>query len=479
MKLVLYAFLLSLLSPSLAFAPGAPSVARTRTTYQELQARSQAFGRSKNKERASLIPDEDEASPGGFVSGLLGDKEDNDFIAKEAKAILKRFGKKTPNASKEKTEVEEQKELIDWEVKADGMFGCLPSKEMTGVEPAMTQLCATISMQLYSKSSFDEFKLSTKDMKTDLFIYDNHGAFFDATPPFLVAITGKTMILGWRGTSSLVDGLNDAAASPQSSLAWRKHAKTIKAQGAMTSIVHNDIVTHEKAIIAKAKELGITEIITTGQSLGGGCSQIGHLTIRAQIQDEVSPWNELQEQGVNVRSVAFCGPMTTVLVDNATPGTDEFVEGLWNNSCNFVYKNDPVPRAYGYLSFIEDLVDNATEDLTKAIPLPWILKRLFDVQGKLEDLVAGAKDNESLVGVLGIFSQYRHMGNLVYYESEDAKPVVLKDMGAFHKNTKGEKNLFRNIKYKPVKKPIEDFMGWHMDIIRAPGLSYPREDLMK
>lgn len=343
----------------------------------------------------------------------------------------------------------------------------------------MTQLCATISMQLYSKSSFDEFKLSTKDIKTDLFIYDNHGAFFDATPPFLVAITGKTIILGWRGTFSLVDGLNNAAASPQSSLAWGKHAKTIKAQGAMTSIVHNDIVTHEKAIIAKAKELGITEIITTGQSLGGGCSQIGHLTIRAQIQDEVSPWNELQKQGVNVRSVAFCGPMTTVLVDNATPRTDEFVEGLWNNSCNFVYKNDPVPRAYGYLSFIEDLVDNATEALTKAIPLLWILKRLFDVQGKLEDLVAGAKDNESLVGVLGIFSQYRHMGNLVYYESEDAKPVALKDMGAFYKHTKGEKNLFRNIKYKPAKKPIEDFMGWHMDIFRAPGLSYPREDLMK
>jgi len=106
--------------------------------------------------------------------------------------------------------------------------------------------------------------LSTKDMKTELFIHDNHGDFFDATPPFGVFISGKTMILGWRGTSGLADGLNDAAASPQSSLAWRKHCKSIKAQGAMTSIVHNDIANHEKAIIKKAKELGITEIITTG-----------------------------------------------------------------------------------------------------------------------------------------------------------------------------------------------------------------------
>ena len=90
------------------------------------------------------------------------------------------------------------------------------------------------------------------------------------------------------------------------------------------------------------------------QSLGGGCSQIAHLTLRAQMEDEASPWNELE--GVNVRSVAFCGPMTTVLLDNATPETDVFLEKLWKNSCNVVYKNDVVPRGYGYLSFIEDFL---------------------------------------------------------------------------------------------------------------------------
>ena len=149
-------------------------------------------------------------------------------------------------------------------LQVDGIFGCIPTKEMTGVDPIMTQLCSTISAQLYSKDSFDEFKLSTKDIKTELLIYDNHGDLFAATPPFCVAVTGKTMILGWRGTSGLADGLTDVAASPQSSLAWRKHAKTIKAQGAMTSVVSNDIVNHEIAIIKKAQDLGINEIITTG-----------------------------------------------------------------------------------------------------------------------------------------------------------------------------------------------------------------------
>ena len=50
--------------------------------------------------------------------------------------------------------------------------------------------------------------------------------------------------------------------------------------------------------------------------------------------------------------------MTTVLVDNATPETDAFVEKLEKNSCNMVYSNDVVPRVYGFLSFDSDFVDN-------------------------------------------------------------------------------------------------------------------------
>ena len=453
------------------------SVIRAKTTKDEPNRWWWPFGRKDVKEPTALLPnDMCDASAGGFCSDLLGDTKSAEEIEEETKNLMNRVGKIGTNMIKDAVERPEDEEKIDWEVKANGITGFIPTKEMTGVEPAMTQLCSTISRQLYSKTSSDQFKLSTNDMKTELFIYDDHGAFLDTTPPFLVAISGKTMILGWRGTGSLADGLNDAAASPLSSLAWRKHAKTIKAQGSMTSIAHNDIVNHQQAIIVKAKEMGITEIVTTGQSLGGGLAQIGHLTLRALIEDEQSQWNELE--GVNVRSVAFCGPMTTVLLDNATPETDVFIEKLWNNSCNVVYKNDVVPRGYGYLSFIQDFVENAEKDLVKAIPVPRIAKRFLDVQGKMQDLVEGAKDNESLAGLLGVFSQYRHMGNLVFYESEDAKPLVLKDLGAFHKNSKGETNLFRSVKYKPVKSPMAEFMGWHMDIIRGPGLSFPADQLM-
>jgi hypothetical protein len=169
--------------------------------------------------------------------------------------------------------------------------------------------------------------------------------------------------------------------------------------------------------------------------------------------------------------------MTTVLLDNATPETDAFVKKLWDNSCNFVYNNDVVPRGYGYLSFIQDFVVDAQSDLIKKAPVPGIAKRMLDFQGKLEHLVESAETNEKLTGLFGVLSQYIHMGNLIYYESQDAKPLVLKDMGAFYKNTAGATNLFRSIKYKPVGTPMDEFMGWHMDIIRGPGLSYPENEL--
>ena len=182
--------------------------------------------------------------------------------------------------------------------------------------------------------------------------------------------------------------------------------------------------------------------------------------------------------------------MSTVLLDNATPKTDAFVKELSDNSCNFVYKNDVVPRGYGYLSFIEDFVNDSIDDIVKLgyskvpIPVPALLKYILGFQKKLENVVAGAEGNEKLAGILQVLSKYRHLGNVVFYEDEDAEPVVLTDMGAFHKNTAGAKNLFRSEKYKPVKKPLEDFLGWHMDIIGNNstglcGLSYATNELSR
>lgn len=414
------------------------------------------------------------------LNGRVGDFFEDRFD--DTASILKRFQNKfVKQAREDGADFNEQLDIaerVDWEVKDDGFFGYIPEKGMTGVEPHMTRLCATLSLQLYQMKAKEEFQLTTKDHKTELLIYDNHGGLNSATIPFGIAVCGDTMILGWRGTSQLLDGINDFAASPQSSFAWRKHAATIKIQGAITSIAQNDLVTHEAYIIEEAKKRGIKEIVTTGHSLGGATAQVAHLTLRAQIQDRFSPWAKLK--GINIRSVAFSAPMTTVLLDNASPETDDFVEELAANSCNMFFHNDIIPRGYGYLNFIEDYVDNVVESgaLTKKVPLPKMVKRLFDMREKLEGIVDDVLDNDSLNDLLKVASQYMHIGHQIYYESEDAKPRVLIDMGAFYKNPLGKKDILRDVKYKPVPTPIEDTNPWHMSIIK-PGLGYSNNDLSK
>mmetsp|Transcript_2351 Transcript_2351/g.3453 ORF Transcript_2351/g.3453 Transcript_2351/m.3453 type:complete len:450 (-) Transcript_2351:73-1422(-) len=413
----------------------------------------------------------------GWITDFYSDRSDDEEDQK--KVLSDRYKKKVINdavkeagAMKQSTFEQEKKK---WVIKKDGIFGFVPTKEMTGVEPHVTQLCATISNQLYGKKSFGDFKLSTKDNKAELLIYDNHGKFSEATPPFAAVVSDKTMILGWRGTNSLSDLLTDVAASPQSSFAWRKHAKTIKAQGPMSAIVQNDVVSHEAELIKEIKARGIKEIVTTGHSLGGSVAQIGHLTLRAQIQDEISPWHELQ--GVNVRSIAFSGPMSISLIDNASDETDAFAKDLNDNSCNMIFSNDVVPRSYGYLSFCEDFVENSVNDIVKGVPIPSLAKAMFDVRGKVEDLIENSQETEQLSGYLGYLSNYRHLGNQIYYEKEDSKPRVLEDMGAFYKNSNNRKDILRDIKYKKVKFPLEEFMDWHNTIVTGPGLSYPEDQL--
>ena len=124
-------------------------------------------------------------------------------------------------------------------------------------------------------------------------------------------------------------------------------------------------------------------------------------------------------------------------------------------------------------------MDNVSEKVVKNSKLPWMVKQILNRSDSVEKAIQSAKSNESVKDLLRVFSQYRQVGNVIYYESEDAKPRVLEDMGAFYKNPDGRTDILRDVKYKPVKKPLDEFMNWHMDIIRGPGLGYPPSELSK
>jgi len=398
-----------------------------------------------------------------FLRDLFSDRSDEE---EEKKSLWKRLTKPLLGdiVIEELTGGEEKKQ--EYANKSESNFDYLPTKEMTGVETHITRLCATVSEQLYNirDGKKDAFMLNTDDHKTEVLLLDQQVGFESTNPTFGVVVSGDTMIIGWRGTdpSTVIDLLNDGACSPTSSLLWRKHKHTVKVQGAMASLVNNDLAKHEDMIIAECKKRGIKEIVTTGHSLGGGLGQIAHTTLRAQIQEETSPWSKMID--VNVRSVVFSAPMTTVLINNASDETDTFVDELNDNSCNLIFSNDPVPRAYGYLSFIEDYVENATAEVADKIPIPSAVKFAMQLKSKLEKGVDTVADSSIAQEIVTTLSKYVHPGNIVYYEDKDSKPVALKDLGAYYKNTKGRTDTFRSVPYKPVKKPISETKAWHSEI---------------
>ena len=188
-----------------------------------------------------------------FVSELFDDREDDDTISDWFEDFFERIWNREPN-------------VVDtvWEGEEDGNFKYYPTKEQCGVEEDIFKLCCTISDQLYYWKPAKDFKLSTKDMTTEVLIYDDHGIFNASSPPFIVTVTGKTMILGWRGTQGFSDLLTDLCANPRGSFVWKKHAKYIKAQVAMAGIVDDDLLENGDEIIKLAKKHGVTEIVTTG-----------------------------------------------------------------------------------------------------------------------------------------------------------------------------------------------------------------------
>ena len=239
MKFACLASTLALLPASLAFAPGS-----SKTHLQR------------------------ESALNGFLSDVFADRiSDSGLIQK--KRMVERFGNslKKGVTGDFKTPTRDEEETY-YKNKSVGNFDYIPTEEMTGVEPYYTRLCATLSSQVYDIQDGirDSFLLNTKERDAETLILDKHGVFQPTSPTFGAVVAGDKLILVWRGTDQKapMDVINDVALSPCSSVVWRKHAKTIRMQGAMASLCLNDIATYEEEVIAACKKHDIKEIITTG-----------------------------------------------------------------------------------------------------------------------------------------------------------------------------------------------------------------------
>jgi len=70
------------------------------------------------------------------------------------------------------------------------------------------------------------------------------------------------------------------------------------------------------------------------------------------------------------------------------------------------------------------------------------------LRGMIEHEIEKALDSEKIVRLINVTIKFCHLGNVIYDESPEAPPEVLKDMGANYVKTSEDGKILRDIKYK-------------------------------
>jgi hypothetical protein len=302
-----------------------------------------------------------------------------------------------------------------------------PSKELTGVDPSLTDVCATISHQIYNATSKDYFSLSDADHQADVLHFHDHGLLKDTVPPFVIAESGDALILGWRGSTTLMDWASDVSYAPVASSRWSSITQNVRAHSAYSALVESDLALYEDAIIAAVKKnKKIKQIILTGHSLAGGMAHVAHLFIEAQLSQPDNAWSHLQGK-LTCRTVAFSAPMTTLNLDaeHSDTVTSDFLKRVAAHSCNIIYKCDAVPHAVGDVVYLDHVIERAFSEIVKGAHVGPILKMVLSGKGK--SFYNGKIVHDKCLPILPVLEAYHHIGNVIYYPDVTAEPVRLRD----------------------------------------------------
>jgi hypothetical protein len=360
--------------------------------------------------------------------------------------------------------------------KDDGIAN-LPTTEMTGVDPEITRMCAALSGQIYDVKKADDLDLTNPVAPRDVqvILFDDFGKLAETTPPMAIAITGKTMIIGWCGSQTLMDWALNVAFSPLASRAWTHVAPRVRAHGGYCALVESYFSQYQAFIVREIKERDINELIFTGHSLAGGVAQVAHMFVEGERQ-RLTPLSEWPIS-LSVRCIAFSAPMTTMTLDRKHKQSADFIKNIGKNVANIIYASDPVPRAYAELDFINELIINVLPQLSKGIPVPGIIKWVFDLQSKIEDAINSTFASQK--ELIKVMSAFRHIGKVVYYASETIAPVEYIDKGSSYKPTAQQllltqENLFRDIQYVESDDVMKVATDHHLFLISGRGLAYNR-----
>lgn len=421
------------------------------------------------------------------VNGILpiGSEKCEDFTYSEAQEedeieavvnLLEEVGKESENLEQEDSEAKPSPKPSNGNGLSTMSIGNViqhkPSIEWTGVTPDETQLCAAVSGQIYFSTKKDDFNLNKEGVIAECIRLDLNGdQLKETTPRFAICVTGETkkMILGIRGSSTLMDFIMDIAFAPMANRAWHHTAPALRVHGGFSSYVENFLARNEDYILEEIRSRGITEIICTGHSLGGGAAQILQCFLEGQMQTVGNRWNALLGK-VHVRSVSFSGVMTMYNDDKNDASTQNFIYKIGSNSTNIIFKGDIVPHAFGNWVFIQECI-KAVVKYDKNAKLPPVIRRFVRVSRILKILKDLKEDKKDLVKVM---QGFRHPGTIVYYDNVRDTPTLHFDKGPGVNLTEtSETKLLRQIRFTAKGKGLMEMLGDHHNfLVRGPGLAY-------
>ena len=441
----------------------------------------------------SLSLDKDDGGKLPMLGEAKVDSLMDDDRSEDSTKLVEEIVQETKNAAKEILssairKVVEKKRATALQTKSrgnssQGETSHVQMEEMTGINADLTRACASISGQMYGARSPDSFKLPSKlGVEVVLYKDSSNGHFKGTQSGMAVAIKGSTMMVAWHESKAAVRQTVDVAmdgpfASMASSKAWQHTAPYVRAQGGMLALVENYMSLYEKEIQEEIAKRGIENVVLTGHSLGGGIAQVAHLYLQGECEKAHSDWQAVaSKSSLKIHTVAFAAPMTTVNLKRDDGASARFIDQVGQSMCCFVYEMDVVPRGYGCIHFVNEVLKSAIPELVSDIPVPGVLKWAFGAKSKIQDAMESMiEGNKELIGVMVL---YRHIGRVIFYQSCKDPPVQLVDEGFFYKprmrsGLPPRQNLFRNITYQ--KESIETLAEMHNFLVgnnAGPGLAY-------
>ncbi len=359
-------------------------------------------------------------------------------------------------------------------------FRHVPKKEDTGVDEAYTRLTAAMAAQMYQVKAIQDYDLSQPEMNVDMVLFDNKGVFKDLIPCFGAAVVGNTLVLAWRGTKKdVMNIITDANATPATSSRWSHISPDLMVHGGFHPIIENDLTRHEVELVEIMEKYGITEIITTGHSLGGALGTVAHLAIHGELtKPATSPsvWKDYaaelrrRRKTLSVRNITYSTPTS---IFNTAPanhaGVNSFMKMIESTSCNIVYSTDPVPRLPGHIPFLMDMLDELIPETKEKVedkfgPLVAMIGSSFVDSDDIRDDIISSQEE-----LLGAIQLSRHYGKVIYYANDASVPLILKDYG---QGVTGEKDSFRALKWEDTPDVILEAVHNHVVTVRGPGLAY-------